>query len=443
MSRLPGAGDRVVIWGYGRHGGGRAAARFCAARGARVTILEAKPAQDFAEAGLETRLHGWAWHVGNGSHPALQEADLVVPSPAIPPRAWPASHPSIVSPEALFLLAHRGPRVAVTGTKGKSTTARILGCLLGWRVAGNSYEPLLDLLERHGPEVPLVCELSSFQAHYLAPVLDGAAGPAFAGAVFTSLAVDHLDWHPDLAHYHQAKLRVATWAGALAVAPELNPRLDGRDLLPLIPYVEGVFADGLARRTDLDLLGEHNARNAVLAITLARHLGTPDADIAPRLRQVKPLPHRLEPVALGGGVGYINDSIATTPESCMAALAAVAGPLAVILGGSDKGASYQALARAVVQRGAFPVLFGSTAPRLAKDFADLGVEAPTAATFPEAVALARAALARATPAGGGSVLLSPACASFDRFRGFEDRGDQFRALARAASSNGGVANPGK
>ncbi len=417
---LPGPGSRVVVWGFGRHGGGLAAARFCAARGARVTILDTQPAARFGDAAA-----GWEWQVGDGSHPLISSADLVVASPAIPPRAWPERHAPRTSPEGLFCRAHSGPRIAVSGTKGKSTTAHILATLLGWEVAGNSYEPLLDVLARHGAAVPLVCELSSFQLWYL-----GQAPPAFAGAVFTSLAVDHLDWHPDLIHYRTAKLALLGWAGAIAVDPDLDALCPaGAPRTPPVQVRDGAFHDGagvIATREDLPLLGAHNARNAALVLSMALHRGIPREQLAGRLRLVRGLPHRLEFVPARDARRYLNDSIATTPESAMAALLAVDGPLSVILGGSDKGASYDALAAAVARRGAVPVLIGTTAARLAAALSAVGVEAVVAGHLPAAFAAARAAVPP-----GGTVLLSPACASFDQFQGFEDRGERFRALVRS------------
>lgn len=425
---IPVAGRRILIWGFGRHGGGQAAARFCAAQGAEVAILDLKPAATFAAAGADALAHGWAWHVGDATHAAFAAADLIVASPAIPPRAWPAAHPPRCSPEALFFAAHRGPRVAVTGTKGKSTTAHILATLLGWQVAGNSYEPLLELLASHGPDVPVVCELSSFQLWYLA-----AFRPRFAGAVLTSLAVDHLDWHPDLADYRQSKLAVLPWADAVAVAPEVRAQV-AADLPHLAPvtYADQVFSDAagvVAQRADLPLLGEHNARNAALALTMAHHLGMPRGDATIGLRRVRGLPHRLEFVPGSDHLTYCNDSIATTPEATMAALQAITGPVAVILGGSDKGADYAQLATAVATRGAIPVLIGATADRLAACLRTAGCQPVIARELPVAVAFARQALA-----AEGTVLLSPACASFDQFQGFEDRGARFRAWAAAPSA---------
>jgi UDP-N-acetylmuramoylalanine--D-glutamate ligase len=419
------AGRRVLIWGFGRHGGGLAAGRHAEAAGAAVSVLDAKPSKELGEAADEARARGWTWHVGDGTHPAIQRADLVIASPAIPPRAWPAVHPPAICPEALFFAAHRGPRVAVTGTKGKSTTSTILGRLLGWPVAGNSHEPLLDALSRLGPDTPMVCELSSFQLWYLRDLR-----PRSACAVIPSLAVDHLDWHPSVEHYHATKLAMLTWVDVAAVADEVAPVAPaGVRLLPRCTCDGQVFRDSdgrtVAARADLDLLGDHNAANACLALAAARHLGVAEGDLAGRLRQVRALPHRLQVVRQDGPWRFVNDSIATTPEATMAALASLPGPLAVILGGSDKGADFAALGRAVAARGARPVLIGQTAPRLLAALTAAGVDAQV---FPSLDVAVSAAVERIP--GGGTVLLSPACASLDMFRGFEDRGERFAAAAR-------------
>jgi UDP-N-acetylmuramoylalanine--D-glutamate ligase len=355
--------------------------------------------------------------VGDAAHPWFADADLVVPSPAIPPRAWPSRHPPVLSPEGLFFMAHRGPRLAVTGTKGKSTTARIVGALLGWEVAGNSYEPLLASLERHDSGFPVVCELSSFQLWYLRE-----QRPAFSAAIITNLGRDHLDWHPDLAHYHAAKLALAAWSAATAVHDDLAPLLPA-GALRLAPKDQW---SGLWQSSDLGLLGDHNRSNASLAVAAALQLGCAPSAVAPRLRTVMALPHRLQTVHQRGGLRFVDDSIATTPESAMAGMASITGPMAVILGGSDKGATWDALAAAVVRRGAMAVVIGSTGPAIATAITQAGGNPQRAADLTAAVRMAAASLA-----GAGTVLLSPACASLDMFRGFEHRGDCFRDAAQA------------
>lgn len=419
------AGARVLVWGIGRHGGGLSAATYCAQQGAVVTLLDAKPVSELGEAATIVAQQGWRTLVGDASHPDFAKADLVVASPAIPPRAWPAQSPPVSSPEELFFRAHSGPRVAVTGTKGKSTTAMLIGTLLEWPVGGNSNEPLLDLLARLGPQTPVVCELSSFQLWYLRH-----QRPGFQVSVITNLRRDHLDWHPDVAHYHDCKKRLLDWSIVGIADDEVQAQVPvfGRWSSPVDFDGEVFFDSGrvLARRDALPLIGVHNAANAALAIAAARKLGVEDVLIPERLRQARALPHRLQVVHSSAAIAFVDDSIATTPESAMAALAAVDGPLAVILGGSDKGADYAELAAAVKRRAAHPVLIGQTASAIGKALERENAGFQRAGTLDEAVRLAVNAIARA-----GTVLLSPACASFDMFRGYEHRGDCFAACARA------------
>lgn len=401
------AGARVLVWGLGRHGGGLAAARLCRQLGAHaIAILDAAAPERLPDAAA-ARAEGFALLQGDAAHPAFRAADLIVPSPAIPPRAWPAAHPPRVCAEALALAQHRGRRVAVTGTKGKSTTAMLCGRLLGWTVAGNSWTPLAAAVLAD-PDADLVIELSSFQLWYLRSAI-----PPMSAAVLTLLGADHLDWHPDLADYHACKLALLAAAEACAVAPAARARIPATTAL-LPPHPEPAAAE-------LPLLGAHNRANAALALAVARHLGVGEADAQARLATVRPLPHRLETVHCAGPWRFVDDSIATTPEAAIAALASVDGPLAVILGGSDKGADFAALAAALRARGARAVLVGACAPRLRA----AGIDGPEARSLEEAVALALAAL----PAGG-TVLLSPACASFDWFTGYEERGARFAAAAR-------------
>jgi UDP-N-acetylmuramoylalanine--D-glutamate ligase len=427
------SGRRVLVWGFGSHGGGLAAARYCSSAGAVVSILDLKRPEELGAAGAEAVQRQWAWHTGDSSHAAFSAADLVVVSPAIPPRAWPILHPPVTSPEALFCAAHRGPRIAVSGTKGKSTTAHLCASLLGWTVTGNSNEPLLEVLMRVGTEVPVVCELSSFQLHYLAP-----HAPRFHATVFTSLARDHLDWHPDLAHYHASKLRLLEWADSCIVAPELAHLVPSTcRQLPAVTYRDGVFmAPGgrrVASRGDLRLLGEHNARNACLALSVALIFGSGEVLTSPgaRLRTIRALPHRLELVHAARGMRFVNDSIATTPEAAAAGLAAIEGPLAIILGGSDKGADFRELAGEVAMRGAWPITIGQTGETIARLLAEHGITAGRADSLDEAIRLCLFALQ-----GGGTVLLSPACASFDMFNGYEDRGRRFAEAARRQCPGG-------
>ncbi|MCX8040488.1 MAG: Mur ligase family protein [Planctomycetota bacterium] len=397
----------MLVWGLGRHGGGLAAARLCRHLGAeRVDILDAADPATLPDA-ARAAAEGFAVQRGDASHPLFAAADCIVPSPAIPPRAWPSAHPPRLSAEALAFALHRGRRLAITGTKGKSTTAMLCGHLLGWRVAGNSWQPLAAAV-LEDPERDLVCELSSFQLWYLRE-----QPPRLDLAVLTLLGVDHLDWHPDCAHYHACKLALLGWAERCVVADSVRAQLPPRlPLLPLLPE---------PRAEELPLLGAHNRANAALALTAAVALGVSEAAARQRLASVRPLPHRLQCVWQQGRWRFIDDSIATTPAATLAALAALEGPLAVILGGSDKGADFRELAAALQQRGARAVLIGTSVPRLRA----AGIAGPEAASMEEAVRLALQLLPE-----GGSVLLSPACASLDWFQDYAERGARFAQAAQ-------------
>ena len=417
------AGARVILWGAGRHGGGLAAAHHCTREGAKVSILDRRAPRELPEVMAEAAINGWTWHLGEHRHPAWRRADLIVASPAIPPRALaalPANSPPVVGADALFFARHRGPRIAITGTKGKSTTAAITGELLDWQVGGNSYVPLLDLLHRHGPDLPVVCELSSFQLWYLRQ-----QQPQMSAVGITNIHTDHLDWHPDAEHYRRCKLALLGWSDAIAVHDDLAEQAGDRRL-PTVRLDDGgnfVTPDGtlIAKRSQLPLPGNHNARNACIALTLALHARLDPGIAGIRLTAVNPLPHRLQTVHRAPPFTYIDDSIATTPEATLAGLSTVEGPLAVILGGADKGGDFTELAGAMRERGAKAVCLGQTAQHLEHCLAAHGILAPVVKNLPDAIKQAVTLLGPE----GGTVLLSPACASTDMFTDFAARGDAF------------------
>ena len=468
------AGKRVTVWGLGSFGGGVAATRWLVARGARVTVCDQKEASALGPAlaaleGLPVRLA-----LGGEREEDLLGADLVVKNPAIPPaspwvgRLAEAGVP--VTAEIVLALAQvRVPYALVTGSKGKSTTATLLGAMLAGEgapacVAGNNERPLLAEVDRLAPPARLVVEVSSFMAEALREARGaGLAFPRPAALAITSLSPEHLNWHGTLEAYYGAKLsllelepQLVVWAGedpesARVVAPAARARpqarawldpgragpgdvtLVGEEVLRLLP-------DGgrraLFERQDLRLLGRHNLQNALLAAAGAETLGATPTAIAAGARAFAPLPHRLEPVAVSArGVRFVNDSTATTPEAAIAALEAVTPPVVVLLGGRTKGADYGQLARVAAERAALVVCLGEMGPTLAgliegQVAAGHGRAAVLRVTggFEEAFAQG---LARC-PAGG-TLLLAPGCTSYDMFGSFKERGEAFRRLARAAA----------
>jgi UDP-N-acetylmuramoylalanine--D-glutamate ligase len=312
--------------------------------------------------------------------------------------------------------------VAVTGTNGKTTTTELLGAI--WRaaglpvaVAGNVGTPLAALVGEVEADATVVCEVSSFQA-------EDAVELAPDVAVLLNLTEDHLDRHGTFAGYRAAKLSLFARQRPeqVAVAPP-GFELPGRARrvsfgdpaeLPLAP-------------AEIRLRGPHNLENAMAAAAAARAAGIPAAAVAAALRGFAGVPHRMEEVGSVGGVLYVNDSKATNVSSAERGLESFAGGVHAILGGSLKGGGFAGLRAAVAARCRAAYLIGEAAERLAADLAGAGVPLHRSGDLETAMAQAAAA---AEP--GEVVLLSPACASFDQFRDYEERGDRFRALVPRA-----------
>jgi UDP-N-acetylmuramoylalanine--D-glutamate ligase len=298
---------------------------------------------------------------------------------------------------------------AITGTNGKTTTSELLGHILGAPVAGNVGRALTELVGRVDADVPIVCEVSSFQ-------LEDVDEFAPEVAVLLNLEPDHLDRHGTFEAYRDAKLRVFERARTsivprgFAAVPGAGRRVEfaADDPLPAEPLIPGA----------------HNRENAAAATAAARALGADDETIAAGLRTFAGVPHRLELVRELGGVRFVNDSKATNTAAARRALAAYDAPLRLVLGGSLKGERFDEFARAVAAANVVTAyLIGEAAEPLASALDAAGVPFVLATTLEPAVA---AAATSAQP--GEIVLLSPACASFDQFRDFEHRGEEFRRL---------------
>ncbi len=335
---------------------------------------------------------------------------------------------------------------AVTGTNGKTTVAELLGHI--WRtagepvaVAGNVGRPLASLVGEIGDEATVVCEASSFQ-------LEDADRFAPECAVLLNVAPDHLDRHGTLEAYRDAKLRVFANQGNddVCVYNGSDPALagvdlggcgrrvafcaaagDGEDCQAVVAgNVIELWDEPLVELRELRLLGPHNAANAAAAAAAAAASGIGRDEIAAGLRSFEGVPHRLERVAELDGVLYVNDSKATNVAAAAAALRSFDGGVRAILGGSLKGGDFDGLAEPVAERCAAAYLIGEAADRIERELEPArgaGVEVRRCEDLAAAVA---AAAADAGP--GEVVLLVPACASFDAYRDFEQRGEHFRAL---------------
>jgi UDP-N-acetylmuramoylalanine--D-glutamate ligase len=410
---------RVLVLGLARSG--EAAALALARRGVAVVGVDRREDLDAGRlrpAGVEVVL-------GSDDPELLDGMDLLVKSPGIPAEA-----PLVAAARERGLtvwseveLGHRllgNPILAITGTNGKTTTSELLGEVFraagkSVAVAGNVGRPLTGLDGMLAEDAWIVCELSSFQLEDIE-----AFRPRVA--ILLNLTPDHLDRHASLEEYRAAKLRIFENQGPddVAVVPrgfEEIPgsaervEFDSRDKLPAEPLVPG----------------EHNRENAAAATAAARAAGISDDAIAKALRTFEGIPHRLELVGEVGGVRFVNDSKATNPEAAERALSAYPPGIRLILGGSRKRSSYSSLAREASARGvAKAYLIGEAADDIAEALAGAGVRFADSGTLDQAVA---DAFADAEP--GEVVLLSPACASYDQFRDFEERGERFRDLVAA------------
>jgi UDP-N-acetylmuramoylalanine--D-glutamate ligase len=294
--------------------------------------------------------------------------------------------------------------VGVTGTNGKTTTAELLGVMLEAPVAGNVGRALTDLDGEIDPGTLVVCELSSFQ-------LEDVHELACEVAVLLNLEPDHLDRYATFDDYRRAKLRIFERARAKIV-----PRGSG---------LEGTeFSADDPLPAEPRIRGAHNRENAAAATIAARMLGVADEQIAEALRTFPGVPHRLELVRELNGVRYVNDSKATNVAAALRALAAYEDePVHLILGGSRKGEDFAPLAGAIGPNVRSVHLIGETADELAAAIPQAGRDGDLATAL---------AAIRAQP--GDVVLFSPACASYDQFRDFEERGEEFGRLVQNLSA---------
>jgi UDP-N-acetylmuramoylalanine--D-glutamate ligase len=428
---------------------GAAIAALLAERGETVLGVDSGAPEEAAgleQAGVEVSL-------GVDGTRQLDRARTLVKSPGVPqdaPVVSAARERGIPVTGELELAWRLIPNVfcAVTGTNGKTTTTELLGHLhrtagLPVAVAGNVGTPLSSLAGAVDPDATVVCEASSFQ-------LEDSSEFSPECAVFINFAPDHLDRHGTLEDYLAAKLKIFANQGNddAAVYNGDTPELRDRDLggcgrrIRFCP-VEGEAADPdcelslrdgvifaadepLLRVDELRLLGSHNIENAMAAAAAALASGLSRDAVAEGLRSFQGVPHRLERVREAGGVLYVNDSKATNVASALAGIHAFDGGVRLIAGGRPKGESFAPLVDPVRERCVAVYAIGEAAQRIQEELEPAGVEIVDARTLERAVELASG-----DARSGEVVLLSPACASFDAFKDFEERGDRFRELVEA------------
>ena len=411
---MAGIPDRVLVVGLARSG--TAAVSVLRARGVEVRGYDADPAVAAESPDADLRLGPWEDEILDG-------VGLLVKSPGVPSSSEPiaaarARSVPVMSEIELGARLLPNPLLGVTGTNGKTTTTALLGVILeaaGWpvEVAGNIGRPLTALVDAVDPDAWIVCELSSFQLEDVETLRPRVA-------VLTNLEPDHLDRHGSFEAYGAAKLRAFARQGPDDVA--VVPRGFG----PVPGEARRVeFSNDDPLPAEPRLRGAHNRENAAAAAAAARAIGVPDAAIAEALRAFPGVEHRIEEVGTVAGVLYVNDSKATNAAAALRALASFPGRRKhLILGGRGKAEPYDALAAACAP-GDRAYLIGEAAGDLAAAFEAAHVPYVVEGTL-------AAALAAASHAGspGDVVLLTPACASYDQFRSFEQRGEEFRRLVQ-------------
>jgi UDP-N-acetylmuramoylalanine--D-glutamate ligase len=395
---------------------GLAAASALGGRGVQIIATDRSPDVDAGRLGglgVELRL-------GTEEEALLEGVELVVKSPGVPAESPPvaAAHargiPVWSEVELGYRLLPTGARlIGVTGTNGKTTTTELLGAMLRAagrpvEVAGNVGRALTDVALVAADDSWIVCELSSFQ-------LEDVHRLACDVAVLLNLEPDHLDRHGTFDAYRAAKLRIFERARAKVVPRDFGIEgieFSADDPLPAEPLIPG----------------RHNRENAAAATAAARAAGVADDAIAQALGTFPGVPHRLELVRDLRGVRWVNDSKATNTAAARRGVAAYDAPLRLILGGSLKGEDFGPFVRNLPATVRSIYLVGAASDELAAALDAAGREYVRAGDIATAVSHAAA---DAEP--GDVVLLSPACASFDQFANFEERGDAFRRLVEALS----------
>jgi len=436
-----------VVVGLGKTGA--SCVRYLAKRGDRVSATDTRRAPPgLAELGelaaaVELRLGGFDLSLLDGASRVLMSPGVSLNEPiAVSARARGID---VLGDVELFARDVRAPVIGITGTNGKSTVTTLvarMAAAAGRRVlaGGNLGEPALDLLEQPKPDL-YVLELSSFQ-------LETTSSLVLKAAVVLNVSADHLDRYPSVEAYARAKGRIFANAQAVVLNADdpwvlaMRDQARGSDGAHIVTFsIERSDADFsllrkggqifLARRGEalldiarMKITGLHNAANALAALALGEAAGLPMPKMLGALESFPGLSHRSSWVADVAGVRYIDDSKGTNVGATTAAVAGMAGPLVMIAGGEGKGQDFTPLADAFRGKVREAVLIGKDAPAIAAALQGV-CETRTAVSLQDAVAEAQRV---ARP--GDTVLLSPACASFDMFRDYGHRGDVFAAAVR-------------
>jgi UDP-N-acetylmuramoylalanine--D-glutamate ligase len=444
------AGKNVLVMGLGRFGGGVDAAKFAAEAGAKVTVTDLASEEELSDSIKQLEeFPDIEYHLGSHNPADFKQADIIVVNPAVPPhneflKLAQERNKFITSQINIFFELCPAPIIGITGANGKSTTAALAAHLLKsasdenvWLSGNIGNEPLLTIADQIRSDDLVVLELSSFQIEQLAQI---QKGPHVA--LLTNLTPNHLDRYGTFANYCTAKENIFRFQKLDKNSPAVSVfnaedeiaakwfekyrRDAGRICIKF--SVDDVSEE---IRDNFPLPGRANLSNLAAALCLARHFGIEDYRIIKSLPAFKSLPHRLELVTEINGVKWYNDSKATTPQSAITAIEAFDQPVIIIAGGYDKNIPFDEFGQKIAKKTKAAILLGQTAQKIA----DVITAWPKTNTKIEIVnSLAKAVeLAKQLAANGDVVLLSPACASYDMFDNFEQRGKEFCRLVRENS----------
>jgi UDP-N-acetylmuramoylalanine--D-glutamate ligase len=439
---------RVLVVGLARTG--VATALFCAKHNAVVTATDMRPESELREAPAKLREAGVTLEPGGHQEKTYLAQDLIIPSPGVP-----ADDPLLLKARSKKItiwseieLAYRfleGELIGITGSNGKTTTTTLVHHILKTAgknaiLAGNVGTPLISCVDQMTPHTWSVVELSSFQLELIDKFRPDIG-------LFLNLTPDHLDRHKTMEAYAAAKKRIFGQQTELDAAV-LNA--DDAPTVALAPKKPQVFwfsrkeavAQGACQRgedivivhhgkeefvmkvDEIPIPGAHNLENVLAAVMAARLAEVDVATIAKGVRSFEGVEHRLEFVAEIGGVRYFNDSKATNVDATLKALDAFPGRILIILGGKDKGSDYTVLQKPLREKVVLALLIGAAAEKIESQIAG-SAAIDRAGTMDRAVEIASQA---ARP--GDVVLLAPACASFDQFEDYEQRGRVFKELVK-------------
>jgi UDP-N-acetylmuramoylalanine--D-glutamate ligase len=486
-------GKKVLIMGLGRFGGGLDSAKFAEKTGAIVTVTDILPPEQLEDSAQELKDHPQIQlHLGGHQAEDFEQNEIIIANPAVPPdneflNLARKNNKLVTSQMNIFFQLCPATIIGITGANGKSTTAALTAHILNsaspnnnviaseakqsqttqYAIRNTQYEnvflsgnignqPLLTNLDQITPNDLIVLEISSFQSEDLANIQQA---PKIA--LLTNLTPNHLDRHGTFEEYCKAKENLFKYQPLNENDPAISifnaedevgcewfdkyQRQNGRVCIKFSP--DDINDDIIEA---FPLPGRANLSNLSAAVAIARHFGITDEQIANSLPNFKPLPHRLELVAEINGVKWYNDSISTTPISTIAALEAFDEPKILISGGYDKNLPFDELAEKIITTNTKTViLIGQTAPKIADS-----VEKKLATEFTTRLSSTKSentekikveilgSLDKAVQqahhlaTAGDVVLLSPACASYDQFQNFQQRGNEFTKLAQTINRKG-------